>query len=362
MRLYQIALSLLPGIGPVKAKNLLKKVGGLEAFFSESEKSLLKLEGVNPQIIKNLNRDEALIRAEEELKFIEKNAIDLYYYEDSRYPSKLRNCEDGPIVIFTKGNVTFDKKQISIVGTRKVTSYGKKMTRKLIEDLSEMNVTIVSGLAHGVDYEAHRAALDFGLSTIGVLGHGLDTMYPAAHRSIAREMLESGGLLTEFLSNAIGDPANFPKRNRIVAGLSEATVVIESAESGGSLITANLANDYNRDVFAFPGNVDRESSKGCNNLIRRDKAHLITCAEEMVEILGWELRDKANGLQTDIFIELTDEEEKIVGVFKNKGEIDIDNLSYETSMPSSTLSLHLFNLEMKGQIRSMPGKRYALNS
>lgn len=359
-RIYQIGLSLLTKVGPIKAKSLVSIVGGAEAIFKESDKALGKIEGLNIDFVLGFNREDALRRAEKELTFIDNNGIDLFYYQDKRYPSKLKYCVDGPIILFTKGNVNFNKKNISIVGTRKISPYGRKMTRQLIGDMKDLGIQIISGLAHGVDAEAHRSALNNGLSTLGVLGHGLDTMYPAAHRPIAIEMLENGGLVTEFLSNTIGDPANFPKRNRIVAGLSQATVVIESAESGGSLITANLANDYNRDVFAFPGNVDRNTSKGCNNLIRRDKAHLITCAEEMLDILGWDTDEKPNFVQADLFAELNEDEELIVNVFIEKGEIDIDNLSFSTQMTSSSLSLHLFNLEMKGMIRSMPGKRYSL--
>ncbi len=359
-RVFQIALSLLHNVGPIKAKSLVKNLGGIEALFKESDHALSKVDGLNATIVGKLNREEAIVRAEAELNFIEKNGIDLFYYEDKRYPTKLKYCADGPIVLFTKGNVNFNQRNISIVGTRKISPYGRKMTQKLVEDLKDFGIQIISGLAHGIDVEAHRSALQNGMSTLGVLGHGLDTMYPAVHRPIAIEMLDKGGLVTEFVSQTPGDPSHFPRRNRIVAGLSQATVVVESTESGGSLITANLANDYNRDVFAFPGDVNRPTSKGCNNLIRRDKAHLITNADEMLEVLGWNTDDNAFQTQTNLFNELNEEEEQIINVFMEKGELDIDNLSFSTKMKSSELSLHLFNLEMKGVVKSSPGKKYAL--
>ena len=359
-RIYQIALSLLNGIGPIKAKNLVCYTGSAQAVFKESEKNLGKIEGIGWYVSKGLGRSEALARAERELAYIEKNNIQLYYYKDPNYPSGLKPVEDGPIVLFCKGNINFNLKNIAVVGTRKSTPYGKKMTDKFVTDLAPMGVQIVSGLAHGIDKAAHEAALDNSLPTIGVLGHGLDTMYPAAHRGLAESMLAQGGLMTEFVSGTPGDPKHFPRRNRIVAGLCEALVVIESSESGGSMITANLANDYNRDVFAFPGNADRESSKGCNNLIRRDKAHLITCAEDMVNIMGWEMKEKQDDLQTNLFVQMTEDEERLVAIFREKGELDIDNLSFAASMTSSVLSLHLFNLEMKGMVKALPGKRYSL--
>ncbi|MBI3134895.1 MAG: DNA-protecting protein DprA [Bacteroidetes bacterium] len=376
-RIFQIALSLLSGIGPVKAKALVAHVGSVEGIFKENEKSLGLIPGIGAGVVKSLNRSACLERAEQELVFIEKSGIDLYYYQDERYPASLKFCDDGPIVLFTRGNVNFNKKNVAVVGTRKATTYGKSITRELIAQLADQDVQIVSGLAYGIDIEAHKAALANGLSTLAVLGHGLDLIYPAAHKSTAHLMLENGGLVTEFLSNSAGDTSNFPKRNRIVAGLCNATVVVESAFSGGSLITANLANDYSRDVFAFPGNVTQEYSKGCNSLIQQNKAHLITCAADLVRIMGWKQREISNFstidntqgspvmkqtpvIQTQLFAELTDEEDKLVRVLREKGEVDIDNLGYAAQMTSGMLSVHLFNLELKGLVKAAPGKRYSL--
>jgi len=359
-RIYQIALSLLSGVGPIKAKTMVSYVGSLEGVFTEKSRSLGLIPGVGMNIIRGLNRKEALERAEEELNFLDKYAIETYYYQDEKYPAKLKFCEDGPIILFSKGNVNFNKKNVAVVGTRKATTYGKHLTKELIADLASLDVQIVSGLAFGIDIEAHKAAMANNLSTIGVMGLGLDIIYPAAHKSMAKSMLENGGLVTEFLSKTAGDASNFPKRNRIVAGLCDATVVIESGPSGGSLITAHLANDYNRDVFAFPGNVDQEYSKGCNSLIKLDKAHLITCAEDLVKIMGWEQKEKIVNIQTQLFAELSDAEEKIVNIFRAKGEVDIDNLGHASEMTAGMLSMHLFNLEMKGLVKCVPGKRYSL--
>lgn len=359
-RIYQIALSALPGIGPANSKLLLETIGDLEGVFKESTKNLEKIEGFKPGLLSNINRDKTLIRAEQELEFIEQNQVQLYYFEDVNFPKILNNCEDAPIVLYALGKVNFNQKNISIVGTRKSTSYGKKMCEELVKDLASNEVQIISGLAHGIDKVAHEAAIRNNLPTIGVLGHGLDSMYPAAHRPLAKRMLENGGLVTEFMSGVPGDPGNFPKRNRIVAGLSLATVVVESSESGGSMITANLAFDYNREVFAFPGNVDRNTSSGCNNLIKRSKAHIITSAEDMMKILDWELIEKEAESHQELFDDLTETERVVFDLFLEHKSLNADDLAISTGMTSADLSVHLFNLEMKGAINSLPGKRYAL--
>lgn len=359
-RVYQIALSLLNGVGPARAKLLLEAVGSLEGVFKEKESNFRHFNNLRIDSSKGLRREECLIRAEEELNFIEKNNIQLYYYQDPNYPAKLKQCSDGPIVLFTVGQVHFNQRNISIVGTRQATVYGKKSADQLVEDLVPYKAQIVSGLAHGIDKAAHEAALEYGLSTIGVLGHGLDSMYPAAHRDLAKQMMKNGGIVTEFISGTIGEPGNFPRRNRIVAGLSEATVVVESSETGGSMITANLANDYNREVFAFPGYAGKEFSSGCNNLIKRSKAHLITSAEDLVSVLGWEEKQKEEVLSQEKLQDLNEHEAKLVSLFVEHGDTDIDSISTVTQMEASNISVHLFNLELKGLIKTLPGKRYAL--
>lgn len=360
-RVYKIALSLLQAIGIVKTKTLVAYLGGAKAFFDASEKKIASFGIIGLSKVKKLNRKAALARAEQEVDFMEQNQVQLHYYLDLNYPPALKFCDDAPIVLYSKGAINFNQENVAIVGTRKATPYGKRLTADLVKDLAKRNVQIISGLAHGIDKEAHQAAIQNNLSTIAVLGHGLELIYPAAHKSLAKKMMENGGLVTEFMSYYPGDPSNFPKRNRIVAGLCQATVVVESAESGGSLITANLANDYNRDVFAFPGDVNRPYSAGCNNLIRRDKAHLITCAEDMYEIMGWEIDDRSEPIQGDLFDAMTNDEEKVCKALKTaNGKLHIDDLSEAVAMSMSELSLHLFNLELKGNIDALPGKIYRL--
>jgi len=360
-RIYQIGLSMLNGIGPLRAKSLVALLGSSEAVFRESDRNLSQLEGFGKKFVRELDRKSALSRAESELEFIEKNNIQSYYYQDQGYSLRLKNAEDGPVVLYAMGALDFRPKSVAVVGTRSATSYGRKMTELLIEGLAPHGVQIVSGLAHGIDKSAHEAALSNGLQTIGVLGHGLDTMYPAAHRNLAKRMLQNGGLVTEFASKTQGDPGNFPRRNRIVAGLSDAVVVIESSVKGGSMITANLANDYDRECFAFPGPVDRESSAGCNNLIKRNKAHLITSAEDLIEIMAWQEQSKKNThVQAKIFAAMSPEEEKLVEILRDGGELDVDKLAHISKMMHGVLSFHLFNLEMNGLIRALPGKRYGL--
>ncbi|HIP37427.1 MAG TPA: DNA-protecting protein DprA [Crocinitomix sp.] len=359
-RLYQIALSLLPNVGPIKAKTLVSYLGSAKAVVEAKPKDLSQIPGFSGVLLKNINLSDILKRAEKELVFIEKNSINCLYYQDENYPNKLKQAIDSPIIIYTKGNIDFNKKNIAVVGTRKATQYGKTLTQNLVKDFKELNVNIVSGLAYGIDIEAHQSALNHNISTIGVFARGLDVIYPSAHTGVAYQMLENGGWVTEFLSNTQGDPAFFVKRNRIVAGLCDATIIVESAHKGGSLITAGLANDYNRDVFAFPANVDREMSKGCNLLIQKNRAHLITKTQDIIDILGWESKPKETIFQTDLFLDLTDEEQKIVAILKDKGVLHIDAITNLVNMSISVLSVHLFNLEIKNVIRSISGKRYEL--
>jgi len=357
-KLYEIALSLIPKIGPIKAKTLVSHIGSAEQIFKENKNTLSKIDGVGAFFLKDFNPKAYLLRAERELTFIQKNNVDCLYYKDENYPNKLREAIDSPIVLYTKGNIDFTRKNIAIVGTRKATSYGRSLTQKFITDLKDHNVNIISGLAYGIDIEAHKSALNNDIPTIGVFARGLDSIYPAPHRPIAHQMLEKGGWVTEFLSETPGDASFFVKRNRIVAGICDTTVVVESAHKGGSLITAGLANDYNRDVFAFPGDINREFSKGCNMLIQKNRAHLLTTAQDMIDILGWEKPLKQNVFQTNLFLELTDDEQKIIDILKDKGTLHIDPLTNLAKMSISVMSVNLFNLEMKGAIRALAGKKY----
>jgi DNA processing protein len=298
-------------------------------------------------------------RVEKEFAFAEKNGIDIFSFQDDAYPKRLNHCPDAPVVLFKRGPADLSaQRMVSIVGTRKVTDYGKKLTRELVESMLPYGITVVSGLAYGVDIMAHRACLELGLPTVGVMGHGHDKMYPESHTKYAKEMLENGALLTEFKTGTKPDRENFPKRNRIVAGMTDATIVVESGVSGGSIITAKLANGYNRDVFAIPGSIYSDKSEGCNRLIKSHQAALLESAKDLEYIMGWAKKEKAKNVQTKIFVDLKEEEELILEVMREKGKIQIDSLSLETELTMSQAMVHLLNLELNGLVRSLPGKRY----
>lgn len=360
---YKIALTLIPDIGPILAKRLLSYCGSAEAVFKEKRVSLEKIPGIGSASAKAVLSHDVFERAEEEIKFIQKNNITPVFYLDPAYPKRLTHCEDNPVMLYFKGNANLNaEKMVSIVGTREATDYGKALCEKLIADLAVHNVTIISGLAYGIDICAHKAAMENKLSTVCVLAHGLDKIYPALHRSAAEKMLETGGWLTDFTSKTIPDRENFPSRNRIVAGISDATIVVESKAGGGSLITADIANSYNRDVFAFPGKVGDECSVGCNNLIKQNKAALIQSAADVVYILGWEQKKKSKApQQKKLFVELNPDEEIVVNVLKEKDSINIDDLCLVCKLPMSKVSSLLLTLEFSGIVRSLPGKMYRLN-
>ncbi|MES2284704.1 MAG: DNA-processing protein DprA [Bacteroidota bacterium] len=360
---YKIALTLIPNIGDILAKRLVAYCGSVRAVFEEKKSSLEKIPGIGSMHANAVINHSIFDLAEDEIKFIEKNNIQPLFYLDSNYPKRLTYCEDSPVMLYYKGNVNLNsEKIISIVGTREATEYGKKMCEKLIADLAVHNVLIVSGLAYGIDICAHKAALDNGLPTVCTLAHGLDRIYPAIHKLTAQKMLENGGWLTDFTSKTVPDRENFPRRNRIVAGISDATIVIESKKSGGSLITADIANSYNRDVFAFPGRVDDVCSEGCNNLIKQNKAVLIQSAADLVYILGWEQTKNVKApQQKKLFLELSADEELLVNVLKEKDSVTIDDLCFATKLPMSKVSGLLLTLEFSGIVKSLPGKAYRLN-
>jgi DNA processing protein len=363
--LHQIGLSFIRNIGPSSAKSLLAHFGDAEQIFKASRTKLLKVPGIGEKRIDMLDFSEVLNRAEEELKFIEKNEIKVIFYTDKAYPKRLKNCADGPILLYAKGNADLNPPHvISIVGTRNATEYGKQLCRQLVEELQQYNVLIVSGLALGIDVTAHKESLKQNLQTVGVLGHGLDRIYPAQNRSTAEKMIENGGLLTEFPSGTIPDRENFPQRNRIVAGLADATIVIEASVKGGALITAEIANSYNRDVFAFPGRINDEYSEGCNFLIRNNKAALLTCTADLAYSLGWELADgtRPPAEQLVLPIDLSADERVIFDIIhQHNAPLAIDDLTIKTNMPVSQLAMNLLNMEMQGFIRSLPGKVYSLS-
>ena len=356
---------MIEGVGDVLARQLLEVLGDAEAVFVEKPRLLEKVPGIGKTIATKERRDKALSLAEKELAFVEKNHIALYFLTDADYPKRLFECPDAPVLFYFKGNADLNAARvISVVGTRRATAYGQEQTEHLLNELSRSfpDLLVVSGLAYGIDICAHRSALKCQLPTVGVLAHGLDRIYPPVHRATAVEMLGNGGLLTDFPSGIFPDRPNFLSRNRIIAGLADATVVVESRETGGSLVTADLAISYSREVFTFPGRTYDLNSKGCNNLIRANKAALITSADDLIESLGWNTRyeKKAESQQTELFFAATPEQEKVLQLLKTEGETHINEIALRLSMPIQQLSTLLFELEMNGSVKTLPGNVYRL--
>lgn len=361
--LYQVALTLLPNIGDVHAKALVNYFGNASAIFSASKKELEALEGIGTVRANAIKKFDDFSGAEEEIKFIEKYKITTLFIGDKDYPQRLLNCYDSPAMLYYKGNTGLNSpKIIAIVGTRSNNDYGKNICEKLIEELVEEDVMIISGLAFGIDSIAHKASVKHGLKTIGVLAHGLDMVYPSQNSGLAKQMIANGGLLTEFKSKTKPDRQNFPSRNRIVAGISDAVIVIESGIKGGSLITAELANSYNKDVFAFPGRVGDTKSEGCNFLIKNNKAALITCGNDLLENMGWKKKKASSPKkQRELFIELSADEKIVVDILRLQEHVHIDELFIKSKLSSSAVAAALLMLEMQNIVASIPGKIYKLN-
>lgn len=357
---YVIALSLLKGIGPRTARMLISEFGEAEDFFHEKKLKSKTFSGFSKDKIRTSDRTKALLRAEQEINFILKHDIRLLYYQHKDYPQRLKNCVDAPIIMYAKGSFeTNPTRTVAVVGTRNITDYGKSVTETFIKDLSSQNIQVVSGMAYGVDIYAHKACIRYNIPTIGVLGHGLDRIYPSAHRDTASKMVnQEGGLLTEFMTETNPDRENFPQRNRIVAGMTDATIVIESGEKGGSLITANLANDYSRDVFAVPGNILSKYSIGCNRLIQDDKAHLLTSANDLIDIMGWNHQEKIT-VQRQLFNDLLPEEKALANIIQYEA-LSIDVISSKLSQPVSKVSSLLLGMEIKGLVQAKPGSKFVL--
>ena len=363
-RLYLMGLTELKGVGDILSRHLLQYFGSAKAVFKANRSLLEKTPGIGPITAEQIDkaRPEALRRAEKEVAFIEKNKINLFAITDEDYPKRLKECQDAPVIFYYRGIANLDAaKIISIVGTRRITEYGRKNTELLIKNLAELfpELVIVSGLAYGVDVCAHRNAIKNKLPTIGVLAHGFDRIYPAAHRNIAAEMLSHGGLLTDFMSETTPERENFLRRNRLIAGLADATIIIESAEKGGSLVTADIAFSYSRDVFAFPGRITDHFSLGCNRLIQINKAGLITSAQDIVKALSWDT-DANFTEQPSLFSLLEKPDHPIIRLLQKKGEFHVNELAIEMDMPIHKLTPTLFELEMEGYIKAFPGGIYRL--
>jgi DNA processing protein len=359
---YQIALTMVPMVGAVQAKILIEQLGSASNVFKTSKKQLDAIDGIGEVRAASIKHFDLFKDAEAELEFLEKYKIETIFLDDQQYPKRLLNCYDSPTLLYYRGNADLNaSKIISIIGTRNNSEYGKMLTEKLVADLQPINVTVVSGLAYGIDALAHKAAVQNEMTTIGVLAHGLDDIYPPQHKALAKQMLLNGGLLSEFRRETKPDKHNFPKRNRIVAGMADATIVIETPEKGGSIITAELANGYNKDVFAFPGRVNDIKSAGCNNLIRTNKAVLLNDSSELIEMLGWNDQRSRPRKQKQLFIELSEEEKLLVDVLQIKDTIHIDELYLKSGLNSSTVAAAMLNLEFQNVVSSLPGKMYRLN-
>ncbi len=359
--LYALALQHVPNLGDTTAKKLLGKFGNAKNIFQEKKSNLLKIEGVGQARIQELNNSSHLKAAEEELRFIESNKIKVHYFQDSDYPEKLKHCLDGPVILFSKGNIDLARKRvISVVGTRKITSHGISFCEEFIENLAVLDPVIVSGFAYGVDITAQKAAVKNGMQTIGCLAHGLNQIYPKSHKRYMQEVEDNGGFFTDFWSTDNFDRNNFLKRNRIIAGLSEATIVIESAEKGGALVTADIANSYDREVFAVPGRPSDKYSIGCNDLIKSQKAHVLTSAADLAYILNWELERKHEPVQKQLFVDLEEDEQVLYEFLKSSGKTQLDLLALNCRVPTFKAASLLLNMELKGAVRPLPGKLFEI--
>ncbi len=363
--LYKIAISLVPGIGCITAKSLIAYCGSAGQVFKEKEKILRTVPGIGTVLAKNILQSKVLSRAGKEVEFIGRNQVNAHFYLDESYPQRLKSCVDAPILLFSKGKPDLNyNKVISIVGTRNATEYGRELVDKFILSIAERgyDIQIVSGLAYGIDVQAHRAALRNNLSTVAVMAHGLETVYPSFHKAIAQEMCErNGGMVSDFLSYSSIDRKNFLRRNRIIAGLADAVVVVESAKKGGALLTAELAVSYNRDLFAFPGRVGETYAEGCHYLIKSNRAGLIENLGDLEYCMNWQPGSANRGVsQPRLFNDLTPEEQKVADLLQTNGELTIDQICLQTGLPMNRVSPMLLSLEFSGIVKCLPGKVFRL--
>jgi DNA processing protein len=360
--LYILALQRVAKIGDITAKKLISHCGSAEAVFKEKKQSLLNVVGVGSIMMRDLFKSEHLKAAEKEMHFINSENITCRYFLDQDYPERLKHCIDSPILLFQTGSINLKQQHIiSIVGARKVTTNGIAFCEKLVEEISVFNPIIVSGFAYGTDITAHKSALKNNLQTIGCLAHGLNQIYPKSHKRYMVDVEKNGGFITDFWSSAVFDRNNFLKRNRIIAGLSEATIVIESAEKGGSLVTADIANSYNRDVFAVPGRVTDTQSVGCNNLIKHQKAHMLSNPLDVPYILNWQTDDiEKPAIQKQLFVDLDTEEKTIYNYLKEHNKQLLDTIAFHCNLPIYKVASLLLKMELKAVIRPLPGKLFEL--
>jgi len=359
--LYKVALARLDGVGTAMTRKLLLQYGTARAVFECRAKELNAIPRLKETAVQAVLNGKALQQAEQELEICERYDIDILYFMDSHFPKRLKQIEHGPVILYYKGNISLDHtRTVGIIGTRKASPLGEIHVEKLVEELARYQPLVISGLAYGIDIAAHKAALEHNLPTIGVLGHGLRHLYPARHRRIAEQMIENGGLLTEYPFFTESDPRHFPMRNRIVAGLCDALVVAESPRKGGSIITAQFANDYNKDVFAIPGRLHDKKSEGCNWLIKTHRAALLESAEDIAYNLRWEEQEKTVAEQLQLFESLSEDEKLVVDLLQEQESLHIDLLSHKSKLGIGILATVLLQMEFKNLIRSMPGKTYML--
>jgi len=358
---YLLAINRLESIGPVLSKNLIAYCGSAKSVFEANHKELRDIPGINKTLAQRIHEFDEFDRVEEELKFIKQNNIQVVSFFDRAYPNRLKQLPSAPIVLFQKGAVDLNASRIiSVIGTRKCSAHAREFTKEVIEKLAVYNPVVISGLAHGIDAVAHRTCLEQNLLTIGVLGHGLNTIYPAANRKLSRQIEASGALLTELQRTERADKENFPKRNRIVAGMSDAVIVVESPVTGGSMITARVAFDFDREVMAVPGRANESLSAGCNKLIKEHKAHLVESAEDIARILNWDIPGNQTNLQFSLPVHLSKTEQLVFDTIREIGCAEIDQLIRVTKVSTSVLAYTLLELEFRNIVRALPGKRFEL--
>jgi len=358
---YQIALTKIPMVGLWTARLLIRACGSAEAVFSQNKKTLGKIPRISAAIANNIANADPEALSAPDLSFINEHKIKPLFFTDPDYPSRLKPFSDSPMILYYKGNANLNADRIvSIVGTRTPTKSGKIHCEEIVEGLAKYNVLIISGLAYGIDVTAHQKCLSLQIPTVGVLGHGMSQIYPAAHKPIAARMLEQGGILTQFGPDKGPEREHFPMRNGVVAGMSDAVIVVETARKGGSMITAELANGYNKDVFAVPGRVNDPFSKGCNHLIKAHKAQLLESAEDIAYVMRWTEADKPTQNQTALFPDLDVNEKNILNLIGETHQINIDQLAYQAKLNSSEMATLILQLEFKGLIKTLPGKRFVL--
>ena len=359
--LFQIALTQVPQIGAVTAKILVSYCGSAEAVFRAKPRELQKIPGIGAVVIERLKAADPMALAEKEIHFLEQQGIEALFYTDDRFPARLKQCYDCPAMLYFKGSsseLLSAQRIVGIVGTRQPTEWGRSICEEMVEGLKAYGVVIVSGLAYGVDVTAHRKAVASGIPNIGVLGHGLANIYPADHRATAYKMIENGGLLSEYTHNTKPDRENFPMRNRIIAGLCDALIVVETGQSGGSMISAELAAQYEREVFAIPGRPCDPKSAGCNLLIKTEKARLMESVADLAAIMRWAPLGKGQPVQTALLLDLEPNETKVLGLVRQSPEISIDHLTALSGLSPGELAALILGLEFKGALKTLPGKRY----